>query len=70
MKIWQSMSYSNNSKEYPSFPGTEKETVEQVVSRQRATNKQETMVKTTIIARDVSLRPLILFQFITVAEHG
>ena len=32
------MSYSNNSKEYPSFPGTEKETVEQVVSRQRATN--------------------------------
>ena len=43
------MSYSNNSKEYPSFPGTEKETVEQVVSRQRATNKQETMVKTTIM---------------------
>jgi hypothetical protein len=30
------MSYSNNIKEYPSFPGTEKETVEQVVSRQRA----------------------------------
>ena len=64
------MSYSNNSKEYPSFPGTEKETVGQVLSRQRATNKQETMVKTTIIARDVPLRPLILFQFITVAEHG
>ena len=64
------MSYSNNSKEYPSFPGTEKGTVEQVVSRQRATNKQETMVKTTIIVRDVPLRPLILFQFITVAEHG
>ena len=64
------MSYSNNSKEYLSFPGTEKETVEQVVSRQRATNKQETIVKTTIIARDVPLRPLILFQFITVAEHG
>ena len=64
------MSYSNNSKEYPSFPGTENETVEQVVSRQRATSKQETMVKTTIIARDVALRPLILFQFITVAEHG
>ena len=64
------MSYSNISKEYSSFPGTEKETVEQVVSRQPATNKQETMVKTTIIARDVSLRPLILFQFITAAEHG
>ena len=64
------MSYSNNSKEYPSFPGTEKETVEQVVSRQRATNKQETMVKTTIIAMDVPLRPLILFQFITVAKNG
>ena len=64
------MSYSNNSKEYPSFPGTEKETVEQVVSRQPATNKQETMVKTTIIARDVPLRPLILFQFITVAKNG
>jgi hypothetical protein len=64
------MSYSNNSKEYPSFPGAEKETVEQVVSRQRATNKQKTMVKTTIIARDVPLRPLILFQCITVAEHG
>jgi hypothetical protein len=30
------MSYSNNIKEYPRFPGTEKETVEQVVSRQRA----------------------------------
>lgn len=30
------MSYSNNYKEYPSFPGTEKETTEQVVSRQRA----------------------------------
>ena len=30
------MSYSNNNKEYPSLPGTEKETVEQVVSRQRA----------------------------------
>ena len=64
------MSYSNNSKEYLSFPGIEKETVEQVVSRQRATNKQETIVKTTIIARDVPLRPLILFQCITVAEHG
>ena len=64
------MSYSNNSKEYPSFPGTEKETVEQVVSRQRAISKQETMVKTTIIARDVPVRPLILFLFITVAEHG
>jgi hypothetical protein len=64
------MSYSNNSKEYPRFPGTEKETVEQVVSRKRATNNPETMVKTTIIARDVPLRPLILFQFITVAEHG
>jgi hypothetical protein len=64
------MSYSNNSKKYPSFPGTEKETVEQVVSRQRAPSKQETMVKTTIIARDVPLRPLILFQCITVAEHG
>jgi hypothetical protein len=37
------MSYSNNSKEYPSFPGTEKETVEQVVSMQRATSKQETI---------------------------
>jgi hypothetical protein len=64
------MSYSNNNNEYPSFPGTEKETVEQVVSRQRVTNKQETMVKTTIIARDVPLRRLIMFQFITVAEHG
>ena len=64
------MSYSNNSKEYPSFTGTEKETVEQVVSRQRAITKQETMVKTTFIARAVPLRPLILFQFITVAEHG
>ena len=30
------MSYSNNNIEYPSFPGTEKETVEQVVARQRA----------------------------------
>jgi flagellar biosynthesis protein FlhB len=30
------MSYSKNNKEYPRFPGTEKETVEQVVSRQRA----------------------------------
>lgn len=30
------MSYSTNNKEYPSFPGTEKETAEQVVSRQRA----------------------------------
>jgi hypothetical protein len=40
------------------------------VSRQRVTIKQETMVKTTIIAMDVPLRPLILFQCITVAEHG
>ena len=30
------MSYSKNNKEYPRFPGTEKETVEQVVSRQLA----------------------------------
>jgi hypothetical protein len=30
------MSYSINNKEYPSLPGTKKETVEQVVSRQRA----------------------------------
>ena len=30
------ISYSNNNKEYPSLPGTEKETAEQVVSRQRS----------------------------------
>jgi ABC-type glucose/galactose transport system permease subunit len=35
------MSYSINNKEYPSLPGTKKETVEQVVSRQRAQTEKK-----------------------------